>query len=176
MATFIPPVLPAGHWGLPAGFPAAPTPLNMAGIQVVHRSALSATARLIFLYDGIPDVDKVHEWGEAHAAHHNAIKRCDAAMGCGSFNFYDYLAYQIPPTLPNCMQAWMHDRLTKLINMAAAPLTNPTAPAGAANPAVPLITWFLNHFYASEFPKNLTAGYRFTISSLTLRDLLKDYI
>ncbi|KAI8584839.1 hypothetical protein BDZ88DRAFT_442937 [Geranomyces variabilis] len=66
MATFTPPALPAGHWAAAAGFPAAPTPLNMA----------------------------VYKWGEAHAAHHNALQRADTDMGSGSFTTYDYIAYR----------------------------------------------------------------------------------
>ncbi|KAI8584838.1 hypothetical protein BDZ88DRAFT_456575 [Geranomyces variabilis] len=72
MATFTPPALPAGHWAAAAG----------------------AAAKIVFLYDGIPDVEKVHEWGEAHAAHHNALQRADTDMGSGSFTTYDYMAYQ----------------------------------------------------------------------------------
>ncbi|KAJ3143801.1 hypothetical protein HDU86_003493, partial [Geranomyces michiganensis] len=148
----------------------------MAGIQSIHRALLSATAKPLFLYDGIPDVDKVHEWGAAHAAYHNALEKCDRDMGSTTFSTYEYLAYQIPPTLPNRLYDWLNDLLTEISLMPAAPFTNPALPAGAANPPVPLITWFLDRFYASEFPKNLTAGYHLTLSALTLRDSLEDYI
>ena len=176
MATFTPPALPAGHWAAAAGFPAAATPLNMSGLQTLHRAYLSAAAKIVFLYDGNPDVEKVHEWGEAHAAHHNALERADADMGSGSFTTYDYITYRVPSTLPNRLQPWLNDILNEIVAMAAAPLTNPAAPAGAGNPVVPLVRWFIQRFYASEFPKNLTAGYRLTIASLTLRDSLEDYI
>ncbi|KAI8585839.1 hypothetical protein BDZ88DRAFT_442077 [Geranomyces variabilis] len=130
MATFTPPALPAGHWAPAARFPAAPTPLNMSGLQTLHRAYLSAAAKIVFLYDGIPNVEK----------------------------------------------PWLHDVLNEIVAMAAAPLTNPAAPAGATNPPLPLMQWFIQRFYASEFPKNLTANYRLTIASLALQDSLEDYI
>ncbi|KAI8584808.1 hypothetical protein BDZ88DRAFT_456626 [Geranomyces variabilis] len=58
MATFMPPALPAGHWAAAARFPAAPTPLNITGLQTLHRAYLSAAAKIVFLYNGIPDVEK----------------------------------------------------------------------------------------------------------------------
>ncbi|KAI8590204.1 hypothetical protein BDZ88DRAFT_438607 [Geranomyces variabilis] len=176
MATFTPPALPAGHCAAVAGFPAAPTPLNMSGLQTLHHAYLSAAAKIVFLYNEIPNVKKVHKWGEAHAAHHDALQRADTDMGSGSFTTYDYIAYRVPSTLPNRLQPWLHDVLNEIVAMAAAPLTNPAAPAGAANPPLPLMRWFIQRFYASEFPKNLTANYRLTIVSLALRDSLEDYI
>ncbi|KAJ3148335.1 hypothetical protein HDU86_007517 [Geranomyces michiganensis] len=167
MATFMVPALPAGHWAIPAGAPAAPTALNQAGITSIHCSILNATAKNVFVYDGIPDVDKVHEWGEAHAANHNALAKCDADLAAGVFNSYDYLAYQVPPTLPNRLQEWMNAQLVKIAGMVAVPLINPAAAAGPANPPLPLIMWFLIRFYLSEFPKNLTAGYHVTLSNFT---------
>ncbi|KAJ3165502.1 hypothetical protein HDU88_003988 [Geranomyces variabilis] len=176
MATLIPPALPATHWAQPAGPADEPDSLQSTGVNAVYRATVHATARMVFTYDGIPDVDKVHEWAEAHAANHNALEHVDTLTGANCFSTYDYIAYQIVPTLPNRMQEWAHRILHEIVTMPAAPLTNPAAPAGANNPSIPLITWFLNRFYISEFPKNLTAGYRLTISSLTLRDSLEDYI
>ncbi|KAJ3158613.1 hypothetical protein HDU88_001786 [Geranomyces variabilis] len=146
MATFTPPALPAGHWAAAAGFPAGANPLQMSGLQTLHRAYLSAAAKIVFLYDGIPNVEKVHEWGEAHAAHHDALQRADADMGSGSFTTYDYIAYRVPSTLPNRLQPWLHDILNEIVAMPAAPLTNPAAPAGAGNPVVPLIRWFIQYY------------------------------
>ncbi|KAI8585029.1 hypothetical protein BDZ88DRAFT_456361 [Geranomyces variabilis] len=213
MATLIPLALPVGHWaqpagpadepeGLmmtgiqavyrataqPAGRPAAPNPLNVAGVQAVHRAALAAAAKLV--YDGIPDVDKVHEWGEVHAANHNAIQQCDAAIGLASFSSYDYLAYPVPPTLPNRLQEWMHNLLTEI-----APPILPFG--GRSGDSVGKVAGGGSGVCGSEghreggrgkteedgypegnpeFPKTLTTGYRFTISSLDLPDSLEDYI
>ncbi|KAI8585526.1 hypothetical protein BDZ88DRAFT_442303 [Geranomyces variabilis] len=67
MATFVPPVLPAGHWAAPPGLPAGNPPLALAGVSILYRKFVTMSSGNVFLYNGIPDVDKVNKWGAAHA-------------------------------------------------------------------------------------------------------------
>ncbi|KAI8586361.1 hypothetical protein BDZ88DRAFT_441662, partial [Geranomyces variabilis] len=112
MATFVPPALPAGHWAAPPGLPAGNPPLALAGVPILYREFVTMSSRNVFLYDGIPDVDKVNKWGAAHAAHHASLEQTDATLGTGLFCFYDYLALQVTPTLPHCL----HDGMLDLLN------------------------------------------------------------